>query len=107
MMGVCLFQEMIEMYVWIVDESCTVVDENTKDNRDIFDHGDSQRLTQQDVLELKSKVLEGELEPTALVEALIQNNSSFEKRTDFSKAKYIQRKTKKYSLYSIYLVFII
>uniref|UniRef100_A0A1I7WKZ4 tRNA (adenine(58)-N(1))-methyltransferase non-catalytic subunit TRM6 n=1 Tax=Heterorhabditis bacteriophora TaxID=37862 RepID=A0A1I7WKZ4_HETBA len=52
-----------------------------------------QKLTQNDVLGLKSQgVTTGEL-----VAKLVEGNISFNSRTDYAKRKYIRRKTKKHS----------
>jgi tRNA (adenine-N(1)-)-methyltransferase non-catalytic subunit len=61
-------------------------------NREIFDNSQSQKLSHEQIEELKGSGGTGE----AVVKALCENNSSFEKKTDLSKLKYIKRKKDKF-----------
>ncbi|CAD8044625.1 unnamed protein product [Paramecium primaurelia] len=97
---------------WKIDKSNTVVEitsdqfydnadldnqiddaniEITKTNKDLFDFNDSQKLTQEEIIQLKQQK-EGE----EIVDEVIQNSKTFEQKTEFSKAKYLKRKKEKY-----------
>ena len=79
------------------DEEATA-DDNTfpavqpNDNRNLFDSNTSQNLQQSTLLKLRKAGTDG----SAIVNALIENSATFELKTDFSKAKYVARKQKKY-----------
>ena len=62
------------------------------DNRHLVDTNTSQSLQQEELMRLRRLGTDG----SAIVNKLIENSSTFEKKTDFSKAKYIVRKQKKY-----------
>lgn len=64
----------------------------TNDNRNLMDTNSSQSMNQNEIIKLRSEGTEG----SAIVAALIENSSTFDQKTDFSKAKYIARKQKKY-----------
>ncbi|ORX84626.1 Gcd10p-domain-containing protein [Basidiobolus meristosporus CBS 931.73] len=70
----------------------SVITETTANNREIVDNNASQKLSQEDVEKLKETGLEG----GAIVETLVENHASFEKKTEYSKAKYIKKKEKKF-----------
>ena len=67
------------------------------DNRLIHDDGTAQRLSQHEVEAMKSQVNDGQLQSTVMLQKLIDNSASFDKRTQYSKAKYIQRKREKFA----------
>jgi tRNA (adenine-N(1)-)-methyltransferase non-catalytic subunit len=62
------------------------------DNRHLMDNNTSQALKQRDLIKLRQEGTEG----SEIVAKLIQHSSTFDSKTDFSKAKYIARKQKKY-----------
>lgn len=62
------------------------------DNRNLVDDNKSQSLPMSTLLRLKRSGDNGE----QIVKSLIENSSTFDKKTEFSKAKYIARKQKKY-----------
>jgi tRNA (adenine58-N1)-methyltransferase non-catalytic subunit len=66
--------------------------EQSNDNRDIVDTNESQNLAMEDVQKLVRDGAEG----AEIVKSLVENSKTFEKKTEFSKAKYIVRKQKKY-----------
>ncbi|CAB9509006.1 N(1)-methyltransferase non-catalytic subunit TRM6 [Seminavis robusta] len=62
------------------------------DNRHLLMGDKSQAMDQDDLRQLREEGAHG----SEIVEALIENSSSFKNKTEFSKAKYILRKQKKY-----------
>lgn len=63
-------------------------------NADIQQSETSQKLDMDAILELKHSGLEGK----DIIKGIIENNENFEKRTEFSKEKYINKKKRKYEL---------
>lgn len=63
-----------------------------KDNRSIFDDGKSQKLTKDDIENLKAKGISGE----KIIENLIENSSTFKEKSTFSQEKYLKKKKEKY-----------
>jgi tRNA (adenine58-N1)-methyltransferase non-catalytic subunit len=74
------------------DDSTLPAMEQSNDNRDIVDTNESQTLAMEDVQKLVRDGAEG----AEIVKSLVENSKTFEKKTEFSKAKYIVRKQKKY-----------
>ncbi|KAJ1967939.1 tRNA (adenine(58)-N(1))-methyltransferase non-catalytic subunit trm6 [Dispira parvispora] len=74
----------------------SAVEETEATNRDILDDPNGQKLSHQEIEQLKQSSIEGEVNHEQLVEKVVENNKHFEKKTEFSKAKYIQRKKKKF-----------
>lgn len=66
--------------------------EQERDNRHIKDDNTSQALDQKKLLELRKTVTDG----SAIVKDLVANSSTFSLKTDFARAKYIQKKQMKY-----------
>lgn len=66
--------------------------EQSTDNRHLSDTNTSQSLHHDEVIKLKEQGVHG----SDIVDKLIQNSSTFHKKTDFSKAKYVLRKQKKW-----------
>jgi len=64
----------------------------TVDNRDLVDDASHQKLTQERILEMKEKGVDGQ----AIIQALMENSSSFGSKTEFSKEKWIKKKKKKH-----------
>ncbi|KAL6080086.1 tRNA (adenine(58)-N(1))-methyltransferase non-catalytic subunit TRM6 [Balamuthia mandrillaris] len=62
------------------------------DNRNLLDNNQNQKLSQEEILEMKRKGVEGE----EIIKALIQNSVSFEQKTEFSQAKWVKKKQQKY-----------
>ncbi|KAK9085040.1 hypothetical protein Sjap_025451 [Stephania japonica] len=67
--------------------------DEVKDNRNIVDSNCAQNLSGEDIDEMKRQGATGE----QIIEALIANSSTFEKKTLFSQEKYKLRKQKKYA----------
>jgi tRNA (adenine-N(1)-)-methyltransferase non-catalytic subunit len=77
-------------------EAAIPIDETTEpqpsaDNRHLVDDNKSQSMGMKQLMKLKHKGNGSEI-----VQALIENSSTFDSKTDFSKQKYIARKQKKY-----------
>lgn len=64
-----------------------------RDNRHLLDTNSAQSLTQAQLMKMK---LSGQYSGSTIVQSLIENSSTFERKTDFSKVKYLTRKTKKH-----------
>ncbi|KNA16003.1 hypothetical protein SOVF_092840 [Spinacia oleracea] len=76
----------------IQDEE-NVTCEELKDNRALVDNNTAQSLTGDDIDEMRRQGVTGD----QIVEALIANSTTFEKKTSFSQEKYRLRKQKKYA----------
>ena len=63
-----------------------------KNNARLVDDGRAQKLSHEDVEELKEKGVTGE----ALVEKILENSATFEAKTEFSQEKYKRKKQKKH-----------
>lgn len=72
-----------------------MIEETTANNREIIDDATVQRLTHDEVVKLKEQGLLGELDTEEIIKKMIDSHSEFDKKTEFSKAKYIERKKKK------------
>ncbi|KAM8725662.1 tRNA (adenine(58)-N(1))-methyltransferase non-catalytic subunit TRM6 [Acanthopagrus schlegelii] len=73
-------------------DSFTDAKEAGTDNRNIVDDGKSQKLTRDDIEDLKEKGLEGQ----EIIQHLIDNSSTFKDKTEYAQDKYIKKKKKKY-----------
>lgn len=67
--------------------------DGSKDNRAIIDNNTAQSLTSEDIDEMRRQGAKGD----EIVEALIANSATFEKKTLFSQEKYRVKKQKKYA----------
>ncbi|RCH90847.1 tRNA (adenine(58)-N(1))-methyltransferase non-catalytic subunit trm6, partial [Rhizopus stolonifer] len=72
------------------------IEETDANNQTIIDNGSVQKLSQEEVLKLKEKGLKGELATEEIIKMMVDSHSEFEKKTEYSKAKYIARKKKKF-----------
>lgn len=72
----------------IISQISHNVDQPT--NQTIFDSNTSQRLSQEEIHNLRDS-------GKSVITELIQNSASFDQKNTFSKVKYIQRKQKKFS----------
>ncbi|RUP45323.1 Gcd10p-domain-containing protein [Jimgerdemannia flammicorona] len=77
---------------WALEE----VEETDANNREIFDDSSTQKLSFLDIEKLKEEGMKGELEGKDIIQKMVDSHASFDKKTEFSKAKYIQRKQKKF-----------
>ncbi|XP_045761615.1 tRNA (adenine(58)-N(1))-methyltransferase non-catalytic subunit TRM6 isoform X2 [Maniola jurtina] len=65
------------------------------DNRNIYDDGQSQKLSATEISDLKSDSTRA----SDIVETLITNSNTFHNKTEFSQEKYLKKKEKKYFEY--------
>ena len=65
-----------------------------KDNRDIVDNNQAQKLTQGQIEDMKASGITGQ----QMIRTLIENSDTFKLRTKFSQAKYLRKKLQKYSV---------
>ena len=61
-------------------------------NKEIYQSGNAQKLTDEEIKDLKEKTTNKD----ELIQTILQNNTSMEKRTIFSQEKIIKKKTQKY-----------
>lgn len=85
--------ELAEEAVKLKDEIDIKVSGN--DNRNIFDDGQSQKLSAADIETLKTDSNKA----SDIVETLISNSNTFHNKTEFSQDKYLKKKEKKYFEY--------
>lgn len=71
---------------------CEIIDES-KDNRALIDNNKAQSLTGNDIDTMRRQGAKGD----EIIEALIANSATFEKKTLFSQEKYRLKKQKKYA----------
>ncbi|XP_064622483.1 tRNA (adenine(58)-N(1))-methyltransferase non-catalytic subunit TRM6-like [Lineus longissimus] len=64
----------------------------TADNRDLKDASSNQKLSRDDIEEMKGQGVEG----GKIIEKLVEHSNTFENKTEFSKAKYLKKKKKKF-----------
>ncbi|KAA8537527.1 hypothetical protein F0562_027135 [Nyssa sinensis] len=69
------------------------IKDESKDNRALVDNNTAQSLTGEDIDEMRRQGATGD----EIVEALIANSATFEKKTSFSQEKYKLKKQKKYA----------
>lgn len=74
------------------DDSTFPAIEQANDNRNLVDDNRSQNLDHKQLEKLVQRGIQG----SAIVSALVENSKTFDQKTEFSKAKYIARKQKKY-----------
>ncbi|XP_012288221.1 tRNA (adenine(58)-N(1))-methyltransferase non-catalytic subunit TRM6 [Orussus abietinus] len=67
------------------------------DNRCIFDDGTSQKLSKDEILELREAGKSGK----EIVGTLIENSKTFANKTEYSQEKYLKKKERKYSQYLV------
>ncbi|XP_045513855.1 tRNA (adenine(58)-N(1))-methyltransferase non-catalytic subunit TRM6 [Pieris brassicae] len=84
----------------LVEETACLKDEigiksSGSDNRNIYDDGRSQKLTADEIYDLKSDSSKA----ADIVETLITNSNTFHNKTEFSQDKYLKKKEKKYFEY--------
>ena len=73
------------------DEADFDKDEQTRDNREILDNSDSQKLSKEDIMKLK----EGGTDSQEIIEKIVESSSTFKDKTSYSQAKYLKKKKKK------------
>ena len=81
-----------QMFFFILNQR---KEETEANNQLIIDDTTVQKLTQEEVLKLKAEGLKGTLNTEEIINKMVAAHSEFDKKTEFSKAKYIERKKKK------------
>ena len=69
--------------------------ETQANNQHIVDDQSSQKLTIEEIQEMRDKNIKGEMDAGAVIKKIVENSVTFEQKTEFAKAKYIKRKVKK------------
>ena len=77
------------------------VEEITATNQTLSDTNTSQRLTTQDIEELKAQVSSGNITAEQVVQTLIEGSETFSGKNAYSQIKYVQRKQRKFSRWFI------
>ncbi|KAK8642364.1 hypothetical protein V6N13_011710 [Hibiscus sabdariffa] len=77
----------------VQDEGSCQLQEESRDNRAIIDNNQAQSLTGEDIEAMRRQGATGD----EIVEALVANSATFEKKTQFSQEKYRLKKQKKYA----------
>ncbi|KAF9352960.1 tRNA (adenine(58)-N(1))-methyltransferase non-catalytic subunit trm6 [Mortierella sp. NVP85] len=72
------------------------IEETENNNREIVDDPTSQKLSLEDIKALKNEGLKGELTGEEIVNKLRESHATFDKKTAYSQAKYLQKKGKKF-----------
>ena len=65
-------------------------------NNEFNDDGDAQGLKKSEIDELKRKGKSGQLRGSEIVQLVTENSTTFDKKSEFAQAKYIDRKKKKF-----------
>jgi len=73
--------------------------EETRDNRNIVDSSTHQKLSKEEIMSLRGEGKAGD----EIIKQLVENSATFEDRTEFSKAKYLKKKKKKYMAHFVAL----
>ena len=69
-----------------------------KNNSQLFDNNQSQKLSQSEIEALKASSLQADPTGSTLVDALVSNSATFASKTEFSQEKYIKKKKAKHGL---------
>jgi tRNA (adenine-N(1)-)-methyltransferase non-catalytic subunit len=64
-------------------------------NQELWDDNSAQKLSFTDIHAMKELASTGELKGTEIIETIKNNSTSFDKRSEFSKAKYLRKKKRK------------
>ncbi|OAD79852.1 hypothetical protein PHYBLDRAFT_99099, partial [Phycomyces blakesleeanus NRRL 1555(-)] len=70
--------------------------ETAANNQNIVDDTSVQLLSQEEVERLKEEGMKGNMDAAEIIRKMIESHTEFDKKTEFSKAKYIQRKMMKF-----------
>lgn len=76
-------------------DSEELINGSSNDNRLLEDIADVQKLTVEEIEEMKSKIGGNEV-AREIIQNMIKNHASFDKKTSFSQEKYLDRKHKKF-----------
>lgn len=80
---------------YIYTHHIVFIEETTANNQEIIDNALVQKLSHEEVLKLKEQSLKGELQTEEIIKMMVDSHTEFGKKTEYSKAKYIERKKKK------------
>ncbi|KAI8883539.1 eukaryotic initiation factor 3, gamma subunit [Backusella circina FSU 941] len=75
----------------------TAVEETSANNQMIIDDSSIQKLSHEEVLALKEQGLQGTMAAEEIIKKMVDSHGGFDKKTEYSKAKYIERKKKKFN----------
>lgn len=76
-------------------DSDDLISGSSKDNRLLVDQGNVQKLTVEEIEEMKNKIGGNEV-AREIIQTMIKNHGSFDKKTAYSQEKYLDRKHKKF-----------
>eukprot|EP00210_Caulerpa_lentillifera_P003863 g3690.t1 len=76
----------------LTEQSNVAMISEGRDNRDVMDLSANQKLSMDDIEDMKQSCQNG----AAIVEALVENSETFESKTEFAQEKYLSKKQKKY-----------
>ncbi|KAG5543027.1 hypothetical protein RHGRI_015946 [Rhododendron griersonianum] len=77
----------------VEEKGCCQIKDESKDNRGLVDNNTAQSLSSEDIDSMRRQGATGD----EIVQALIANSATFEKKTSFSQEKYRLKKQKKYA----------
>ncbi|XP_058218755.1 uncharacterized protein LOC131329569 [Rhododendron vialii] len=77
----------------VEEKGCCKIKDESKDNRGLVDNNTAQSLSSEDIDSMRRQGATGD----EIVQALIANSATFEKKTSFSQEKYRLKKQKKYA----------
>ncbi|PVU87633.1 hypothetical protein BB561_006247 [Smittium simulii] len=66
--------------------------ENEANNRKILPDNDSQKITQQEIEEMKLQTKSGEIQYKEIIKTITENNATFNQKTVYSQSKYLKKK---------------
>ncbi|TPX72865.1 hypothetical protein SpCBS45565_g00236 [Spizellomyces sp. 'palustris'] len=84
------------MDIYALDAFDLETEEGTT-NKDLVDRREAQKLSQVEIEQMKADSLKGQVPVENLIKTIVENSETFDRKTEFSKAKYIKRKQKKFS----------
>eukprot|EP00088_Acartia_fossae_P004536 TRINITY_DN11946_c0_g1_i1.p1 TRINITY_DN11946_c0_g1~~TRINITY_DN11946_c0_g1_i1.p1 ORF type:complete len:456 (-),score=104.00 TRINITY_DN11946_c0_g1_i1:59-1426(-) len=90
--------QLVEANEVIDFESLFLTGEGGQDNRDLEDTENSQKLSREQVEEMRDSGVSGKV----IMEKLIENSETYQSKTKFSQAKFLKKKAKKYHHYIIF-----
>ena len=61
------------------------------DNRNLHDNSDNQKISRDDIIEMREQGVSGE----NIIDKLIEHSATFKDKTDFAQQKYIKKKKTK------------
>ncbi len=70
------------------------------DNRNLVDTPANQKLSREQIEDLKANMKNDDMTGAELVDKLIENSASFSSKTEYSQEKYIKKKKEKYKINS-------